>query len=376
MSKTSKQTRFLPHRQRGLSLVELLLALALGLIVVTGIVQLFVGNSQTYGLINGQSRMQENARYSMEFISRAARNSGFFGCAPEADNVVRGLRGNWANIPEFDLTQTVQGFNGNADGTWTPALTTLPRTEGASNFNVHTEGNGIDTNEIAVETDVLVLRSVGGQSQQLTEVLQPTAEPKITAPGGDSDFEAGDIIFISDCEQGAMARVTNVVPGADEATLQLATTAAGSFFENPDTIEGPTGFVPFTLSFLGRSYGAETTVGAVETTIFFIAPSAGVDNQGNTPNALWQKAGTDGPVELVQGVDDLQVRYGIDTTLADGIANANQYVEFDAVPDVNQIVSIRVTVAVNSIDAVTDDGQRLERTFSKTISMRNANPEA
>ena len=114
----------------------------------------------------------------------------------------------------------------------------------------------------------------------------------------------------------------------------------------------------------------------METTIFFIAPSAGVDNQGNTPNALWQKAGTDGPVELVQGVDDLQVRYGIDTTLADGIANANQYVEFDAVPDVNQIVSIRVTVAVNSIDAVTDDGQRLERTFSKTISMRNANPEA
>jgi len=376
MSNVHKQTRTLPHRQHGLSLVELLLALGLGIIVVTGIVQLFVGNSQTYGLINGQSRMQENARYAMAFISRATRNSGFLGCAPEFDNVVRGLRGNWGNIPEFDLTQTVQGFNGNADGTWTPVLTTLPRTEGASNFNVHTAGNGIDTNVLIDETDVLVLRSVRGPGLQLASVLQPTAQPNVAAPGGDPDLDDGDVIFISDCEQGAMVRVTGVVPGTDEATLQLATTAAGTFFENADTVEGPTGFVPFTLSFLGRSYGEETTVGAVETTIFFIAPSAGDDRQGNTPNALWQKAGTDAPVELVQGVDDLQVRYGIDTTLADGIANANQYVEFNDVPNANQIVSIRVTIAVNSIDAVTDDGQRLERTFSRTISMRNANPEA
>ena len=73
MSITSKQTRFLPHRQHGLSLVELLLALALGLIVVTGIVQLFIGNSRTYSLINGQSRMQENARYTVDALSKEIR---------------------------------------------------------------------------------------------------------------------------------------------------------------------------------------------------------------------------------------------------------------------------------------------------------------
>jgi hypothetical protein len=35
-----------------------------------------------------------------------------------------------------------------------------------------------------------------------------------------------------------------------------------------------------------------------------------------------------------------------------------------------------VTVTVNSVDAVTDDGQRLQRTFSKTVAVRNSNPEA
>lgn len=362
-------------RQGGLSLVELLLALALGIVVVTGIVQLFVGNSQTFNVINGQSRMQENARYAMDFVSNAARNAGYLGCAPERNNIVRGLRGNWGNIPEFDITQFVQGYDANGAGSWTPPLTTLPRSEGGSNFNVHTAGNGIDTNDIVDGTDVLVFRTVQNPGQRLTAVLQPTGTPVITAPGGDPGFDNGSVVFLSDCEQGALVRVTNIAASGDEATLTLATTAAGTVFENADNIPGPTGFVPFTLSFLGRSYGEEASIGEVLTTIFFVAPSAGADNQGNIPNALWQKVGTAAPVEVVQGIDDFQVLYGVDTTLTDGVANANQYMPFDAVPDPDQIVSVRVTVAVNSVDAVTDDGNRLARTFSKTISVRNAQPE-
>ena len=120
-----------------------------------------------------------------------------------------------------------------------------------------------------------------------------------------------------------------------------------------------------------------TSVSAVESTFFFIAPSTRQDSQGSTPLALWRKVGRAGPVELIQGVDDLQVLYGIDTTLTDGISNPNQYVSFDTVPaDVGQIVAVRASISVNSVDPVTDDGSRLQRTFSKTILVRNANPEA
>jgi type IV pilus assembly protein PilW len=297
------------------------------------------------------------------------------GCAPEFENVVRGLRGNWDNIPEYDLSRMVEGFNGNADGTWTPPLATLPRTESGADFNVQTAGNGIDTNLIVDGTDVVVFRTVQSPGQRLGQVLQPTDSPVVTAPGGDPGFQVDDVVFVADCEQGAMFRVTSMTSVTpDEVSLGIGSGA--SFFDNGDTVDGPTGVIPFTLSFLGRSYGEETSIGAVETTIFFIAPSAGVDNQNNNPNALWQKVGRAAPVELVQGVDDLQVLYGIDTTLTDETANANQYVEFNDVPDVNQIVSVRVTVTVNSVDAVTDDGQRLGRTFSKIVSMRNSNPEA
>ena len=45
-------------------------------------------------------------------------------------------------------------------------------------------------------------------------------------------------------------------------------------------------------------------------------------------------------------------------------------------PDVDQIVAVRMMVTVNSVDAVTDAGTRLQRTFTKTLSIRNSQPEA
>ena len=99
------------------------------------------------------------------------------------------------------------------------------------------------------------------------------------------------------------------------------------------------------------------------------------NNANEFPSALWQKTGPNAPVELIQGVEDLQILYGVDTTLNDDVANPNQYMSFDAVPDPKQVVSIRVTLAVNSIDRVTEDYNELNRTFSTTIFLRNANPE-
>ena len=47
-----------------------------GVIVTAGIVQLFVSNDQTYTLLTGQARMQESARFALDFISRSARDAG------------------------------------------------------------------------------------------------------------------------------------------------------------------------------------------------------------------------------------------------------------------------------------------------------------
>lgn len=357
------------HRARsgGFSLIELMLALALGLVVVTGIVQLFVGNSQTYAVLAGQSRLQENARFAFDFISRAAQTAGYWGCAPERANVVKVVGGvaNWNLIPEYDFLQAVQGYEGGV----TP-LTTLPNDPLP---NVHLPGNGVPIGTITAGTDVVVFRSVRRPTQRLTQTLQPLGDPVITAPGGDPGFVVNDVVILSDCEQGAVFKVTGINVAGNEATLLHAT--GGGFYDNSVTVTSPAGPVPATLSILGHSYGPEATLGAFETTIFFIAPGAGIDNQGNPPLALWQKVGNAAPVELIEGVEDMQILYGVDTTLGDATSNANRYTTFDNVPNVDQIVALRVTFTVNSVDTVSADDGQLRRTFTKTIAIRNSNPE-
>ncbi len=364
-------------QQRGFSLIELMLAMALGLVVVTGIVQLFVGNSQTYTLLNGQARLQENARFAFDFIARSSRSAGYFGCAPETDNIVKLLRGNWTLMPEFDITLPVQGYEGAGDGSWTPSANTLPRTSGGVSANLYVAGNGIDIADIQAGTDIVAIRSIEQPTRRLAAVLQPDGNAIVDAPGGDPGFGTDDIVLVSDCEQAAVFRITNLVAGATTATLQRDTGVTGNFYENAPIIDSPTGPIPATLSFLGRSYGEEATVGRLQTSYFFIAPSSAQNNVGNTPLALWRKSGSAAPIELIQGVEDMQVLYGVDNSNADNVTNASQYQAFDAVADPTRIVAMRVTLTVNSVDAVTDQGDGLlRRSFTKTISVRNASPEA
>jgi len=360
-------------RSRGFSIVELMIALALGVVITAGIVQLFVANDRTYTLLNGQARLQESARYAFEFIKENARSSGFLGCGPEQENIVKGLRGSWPMLYEFDVTTAIAGYDGRPDGSWAPSLAALPRTESGITTNAYVAGTGVDTTAIVPGTDVVAFRRVRAPERRLMQTLQPLGDPVVAAPGGDPGFGVGDIVVVSDCEQAAVFRVTGLAVAGNQATVLHATSAAGDPYENATIIESPTGPVPATLSIVGRSYTVEATIGAVETTIFFIAPGAGTNNRGAVPLSLWQRAGTNPPVELVAGVEDLQVLYGIDTTLEDGAPNINRYVTFDQVPDPNQIVSLRVTLTVSSVDAV-DEGNLLRRTMSETIVLRNARP--
>lgn len=362
--------------QSGFSILELLISLLLGLVVVAGIVQLFVGNSRTYEVVTAQSRLQENSRYAFEFITEAARDAGFFGCAPENDFVIKGLVGNWANIPEYNINEAINGFEANGDGTYLPTdLLTLPRTEGGADINVHIPGNGIDGTILDAASDVVIFRSVEQPVARLNAVLQSDGEPEVFTPGGEPSFEVDDVVVISDCEQAAMVKVTGVTVAGDVTTLERDTAATGSNFDNADPVTtGGGDILPVTLSVLGRAYGGATTVGRVQTTIFFIADSTATNEAGENINSLWRKRGADSPVELVQGVETMQVFYGVDTT-NDGAPNVNRYVTIDNVADLNSVVAVRVRLDITSSEPILrQDGvrDRLRRTFSKTISIRNA----
>jgi len=63
-------------RQTGLSMVELLVALGLGLILLAGIGSIYVGSKQTYRMQEANARVQETGRFALEVIGRSLRQAG------------------------------------------------------------------------------------------------------------------------------------------------------------------------------------------------------------------------------------------------------------------------------------------------------------
>lgn len=65
------------RQQQGLSLVELMVALVLGMLLMTGVIQVFLSSKQTYAANEANARIQENGRFALDFISRSARLGGY-----------------------------------------------------------------------------------------------------------------------------------------------------------------------------------------------------------------------------------------------------------------------------------------------------------
>lgn len=71
---------------RGFSLTELLVAMVIGLILLGGLVTLMVNSKKNYSQQDYSARLQENARFAMDFLSYDIRMAGFYGCSNEILN--------------------------------------------------------------------------------------------------------------------------------------------------------------------------------------------------------------------------------------------------------------------------------------------------
>lgn len=67
-------------RQRGVSLLELMIGMFLGVLVLGGMIQVFSASRTSFQLTEGISRNQEGGRFAMDYLLRDLRMAGHFGC--------------------------------------------------------------------------------------------------------------------------------------------------------------------------------------------------------------------------------------------------------------------------------------------------------
>jgi type IV pilus assembly protein PilW len=94
----------LPARQNGLTLIEIMIALLLGVFLIGGVLGIFVNTRETYRMEEALSRVQENGRFAMEFIGRDLRMAGYSFC-PKASST----------LPD-PLANFLTGVDGNPNG--------------------------------------------------------------------------------------------------------------------------------------------------------------------------------------------------------------------------------------------------------------------
>lgn len=71
--------RIIPKRsqQSGLSLIELMIGMVLGLIILTALINMFAGSSRSAAFSDGLRTMQENGRHGIQTLKRGIRLAGY-----------------------------------------------------------------------------------------------------------------------------------------------------------------------------------------------------------------------------------------------------------------------------------------------------------
>jgi type IV pilus assembly protein PilW len=296
-------------RQRGFSLVELMVALSLSLLLMAGALSILYSSRLSYTENDRIARLQEAGRTVVELMLRDSRPAGYQGCSRPVfgDEFSNGLNG--AATLLWNFAEPVAGFNAVGAG-WSPGLNALITP-------LATEGS-----------DVLALRTTR-QGQPLFRTNAPVtnmADPIEVDRDAGATVPANTPMIITDCEGAAVFMATTFVPGVDDVTAE---------------IEHVTGGLPGNVSDnLARGFDVGALVMPVETIIYYVRPSA----TGAGPS-LWQRVGNAAPQELIEGVENLQVTYGVDT---DGDQLANAYVPASPGLDWRQVLSISIAVLIRS----------------------------
>lgn len=298
--------RALRMTQRGFSIVELMVAMTLSLILMAGALSILYSSKLSYNENDRLARLQEAGRAAMELLLRDARSAGYGGCARDSyfTNKVNNSTGLLENFREPAFGYESSG------GAWVPSR---------------------DTTVIPTATpgsDILVLR---GSRQGLpvfrlnTPVLNATADIVVVRPPG-ATVPVNQPMLISDCISTTVFNVSGFVPGGGNATIAHA----GG---NVDTS-------------LGHTFQLGAQVIPVRTVVYF------VDDPAGTGPALWQKVGTDNAQLMIEGVENMQLLYGVDIN-ADFVVD--NYVKANAVTDWTQVVAINIALLIRTQDETNPD---------------------
>ena len=309
--------------QAGVSLVELMIAITLGLVAVGAAMAIYLANRKSFALVEGVARVQENARFAVDMLGRDIREAGNAVCGGALTPVNIDLAGQtWASWS--------RGLVGDD---WTAGITAPTG----------------DTAAIA-NTDSVLLWSAssGGNPVQITGHTINTAAgtgsfTAASAPG----YIPNDVVTACDGSQLVTFRVDTV----SNTTVNYRN---GGALTTPIAAGGFLNTMSAKLWYVGQS-----TTGA-----------------GSSLRRISQsKTGVTSNDEMVANVTNMQIQYLVGD--ASGAPAATTYVDAANVADWTRVIAARVTLSLATQDSVGTTGSAaaaVTRTVPFTVAIRRRLP--
>ena len=392
---------YLPVHQRGVTLVELLVALALSLGVLVGLSAVYIASKQSFRFQETAGRLQEDGTYALETIARDLRMAGFAGCKGVDGITIAAVL---TYFPTLSMSATAQGGIQGPN----PLAVVEPGNALvlAQPMTPHNFLRGFDnvpasmftTAPVSGATDSLFFSGGGSNTVSVSAAMATPTSPLNVAsnPYGWDPAKPYNMV-VSNCLVSSLfagqinAAGTEIAHGTTVVgSASVATNAANNFPSNP-------------------VYGIDAIVMPLEWNYYYVATRAGA----STPSlyrVFYDGNERKATEELVSNVESMKLHYGenllgVDTAtnltcnLVGGGATCAATMQADtwrttaaAVTDWSRVVAVRVGLMMVSADNAANPDvvtsipnllglpyvppvgastTRLRKEFSTTVVVRN-----
>lgn len=322
---------------RGFTLIELMVALLLGLIVIGGVASVFLANQQTYRTNNALGDVQDSSRLAFEMLAHDIRNAQLTGCNNNArfTNVLKNGPANGGTAWWANWGNAIAGYG---SGTTDPAVTS----------------GTAATNRVST-TDSIELLGAADTTISVNVHSPSAATPQFTINGTAGDLQSGDVIVVCDPDHATILKTTTYTASSNTITYDATNNCStGLGYPGVCVASGN----PYT-------FGQSALIAKLSAVDWYIGVNP-VGGQSLYRTALVNNAGvlTTSPQEMVRNVTGMTITY-----LQSGTTS---FVAAASVTNWAGVTAAQVQLTLQSADALAGTNAKpLVRTFTTTATLRN-----
>jgi len=341
----------------GFSLIELLVGITLGILLIGGVIQVYLGSKTTFNTNQALARVQENGRFVLDKLKEELQPVGDNGFCGGDLRVRNHLNADCDNFTEiiFGASEIIgYDFNGTGRGADFPLPADLTPVAGSQWRSSPNDGlPAALAGRVVPGSDVLVFRRAEVIPGVTADGNTPANAASITL-NKSHNLPPNSIVFITNCASGADL-FQNIQGGGGGGSPQANSLSRGNgACSNP----GP-GNIGLNWS---TAYGNSMQIFRQRVLAYYIGL-----NPAGAPGLFRQELfvgdSAPPPQELASGVETMQVLYGFSRTPFGAGQAVDDWITADEIPNAEgwqNVIAVKIEVSARAEEPVGDVERELE----------------